>query len=414
MTTPEPAKSAGSGQTAGGQPGGAAQSPIKIGELLVRSGLVSQENLNSSVSIAAKMNMPLGRILATHGYLPEELLVKSLEIVERIRSGQMSVEHGLSIVRAFRDDSQFEQVADSKQQDIQLVGKNQAIVDVLRKIGAITDRQKEHARQVSEETALPGGWVLVGQGLITPALLNAAIVCQRAIEKDSLPEERALAFLRYARLNQLSFQRVLEDENISVPSMELDLTVFHLLVDAGLLSISELLACRELAAILSVDLEQILWNVGVLDRAGYDSLKEVLAQLEQGLPAEEALKTIRSLKNGRPPGGSAQEVDSEVEGSRVLEMLNATGVLSQEDLDQSAAKAYEQSRPLLDVLLTEKLIEQNLVGGLLECQRLLDEGGITKTQALILVGYCAEENRTISVALNEFGWAGSRLIEAGR
>jgi hypothetical protein len=103
-----------------------------------------------------------------------------------------------------------------------------------------------------------------------------------------------------------------------------------------------------------------------------------------------------------------------MEGSRVLEMLNAARALSQEELDQAAAKAYEQSRPLLDVLLTEKLIEQNLVSGLLECQRLLDEGGITRTQALILVGYCAEENRDITAVLNEFGWAGSRLIEAGR
>src|SRR5271168_3488109 len=97
--------------------------PIRIGELLVLSGLVTQENLEGAVSLSAKLKMPLGRILSMHGHLDEELLVKSLEMLERIRSQQTTLEHGLSILRTLRDDHTFVHVDEKTNTDMQLVNK---------------------------------------------------------------------------------------------------------------------------------------------------------------------------------------------------------------------------------------------------------------------------------------------------
>jgi hypothetical protein len=401
MNSPEQVNPTGAGQEANLGP-----TPIRIGELLVLSGLVTQENLDGAVTLSAKMKMPLGRILSMHGHLTEELLVKSLEILERIRAQQMTLEHGLSILRALNDDHTFVHVDEKSTQDMQLANKKQPILEAFKKIGAVSEKQKELARRLSEETGLPGGWVLLGQGLITAPLLNAAIVCQKTIENHYLTEEKALALLRVARMNQMPFQKVLEQEGIDIPPLQLDLIKFHLFLDAGLVNSSEMLACQELASILHQDMEQLLWHIGLLDKNAYESLREICTQIEEGMPAEEAYEAIRALKHAHG--------ETEGSGSEALELLKDSRVVSEEDLDVVAEKAYQQRQPLLKALQAENLIEENVVNALTECQKLLDEHCITIDQAKILIAYCADTKRDVTVALNEFGWRGSRLISAGR
>jgi len=380
--------------------------PIRIGELLVLSGLVTQENLEGAVSLSAKLKMPLGRILSMHGHLDEELLVKSLEMLERIRSQQTTLEHGLSILRTLRDDHTFVHVDEKTNTDMQLVNKRQPILDALKKIGAVSEKQKECARQLSEETGLPGGWVLLGQGLITAPLLNAAIVCQRTIENRYLTEEKAMALLRVARMNQLPFQKVLEQEGIDIPPLQTELIKCHLFLDTGLVNSSEMLACQELASILHLDMEQLFWHVGLLEKDAYESLRGICAQIGEGLAPEEAYEAIRALTH---PHGEAEST-----GSETLELLKDSRVLSEQDLNAAAEKAYQQRQPLLKLLLAENLITENVVNALNECQSLLNEHCITVNQARILVAYCADTKRDVTSALNEFGWRGSRLISAGR
>jgi hypothetical protein len=380
--------------------------PIRIGELLVLSGLVTQENLDSSISLSSKLKMPLGRILSMHGHLTEDLLVKSLEVLERIRSQQMTLEHGLSILRTLHDNHTFVQVDEKSNLDMQLVNKKQPVLEILKKIGAVSEKQKESARKLSEETGLPGGWVLLGQGLITAPLLNAAIVSQRTIENRYLTEEKGLALLRVARMNQMSFQQVLEQENIEIPPLQSELIKAHLFLDAGLVNSSELLASQELASILHMDMEQLMWHVGLLSKESYESLRGISQQISEGLAAEDAFEAIHSLTH---PHG-----ESETTGSEALELLKDARIVSEDDLNAAVEKAYQQRQPLLKALMAENLIDENLASALNECQKLLEEHSISMDQAKILVSYCADTKKDITSALNEFGWRGSRLISAGR
>jgi len=387
---------------------------IKLSDLLVLTGLISEENLESSLSLSSKMKMPLERILTMHAHLSEPFVRKAVAILEHIKSEQMSLEQGAQVLRAFNHDQELASEEEQKQLSLHWSHKNQPILELLKKVGAITDKQQEFAQQMSASTTLPGGWILFGQGAVTDSLLTATIFCQRTIDHKSFSQEQALSYLRLARLNQLSYQEVLQREGINLLPLQLAILRGQLLLDAGIANDFELLACRELACLLHLEIEQLLWHFGHLERQGYESLIQLYDQMMQGLSTEQALAVMRTLKPGyrdTSSSGDNQPVNGDSGQSDTLDLLRDSGALSKRELIVAAEKAFVSRKPLLRVLLEDNLISDGLVTDVLECQRFLNERLITRQQALILVAYCAETESRIAIALQDFGWHGSRLMQ---
>src|SRR5262249_33086896 len=152
------------------------------------------------------------------------------------------------------------------------------------------------ALEVSLETALPAGWVLLGQRIISADLLEAAIIAYWTHAHRLLSEEECLSFLRISRIQQIPFEAVLAQENVSVPPVVLELLQCHLLIDSGLITSNELLANREFALIQGVEVEQVLLDFGLLDQQAYEAFGKVYVEITNGTPYEDALVYIRCLK----------------------------------------------------------------------------------------------------------------------
>lgn len=64
---------------------------IRIGELLIRAGFVTKEDLDEALEIAKHSGQLIGRVLTMSGFLSEQRLKSTLRAQEHLRQGEISL-----------------------------------------------------------------------------------------------------------------------------------------------------------------------------------------------------------------------------------------------------------------------------------------------------------------------------------
>lgn len=68
---------------------------IRIGELLIRAGFVTPEDLDEALEIAKQSGQLIGRVLIMSGFLTEQRLRSALRAQEHLRQGEISLSTAL-------------------------------------------------------------------------------------------------------------------------------------------------------------------------------------------------------------------------------------------------------------------------------------------------------------------------------
>lgn len=75
------------------------KSSIRIGELLVQAELMQAETMEAAATLAARMRVPLGRILSMEGHISENILQAGLELQSRIADKLIEVDVGVKALQ---------------------------------------------------------------------------------------------------------------------------------------------------------------------------------------------------------------------------------------------------------------------------------------------------------------------------
>ena len=82
---------------------------IRIGELLIRAGFITKEDLNEALEIAKHSGQLIGRVLTISGFLTEQRLKATLRAQEHLRSGHITIDTALrALAVADKDNSPFD------------------------------------------------------------------------------------------------------------------------------------------------------------------------------------------------------------------------------------------------------------------------------------------------------------------
>src|ERR1700737_3016551 len=74
--------------------------PIKIGELLMRSGAITEGKLNQRLDLARQLGLPLGQVLMQSGDLQKEQLHNCIHVQSLVLEGLITLETGVQVIRA--------------------------------------------------------------------------------------------------------------------------------------------------------------------------------------------------------------------------------------------------------------------------------------------------------------------------
>ncbi|HEY9772963.1 MAG TPA: hypothetical protein V6C81_04075 [Planktothrix sp.] len=72
---------------------------ILLGELMMKSSLVTKQDLDEALQIGKETGMRVGRVLIVSGYLTDEHLNAALEVQTLLKEGQLTLDEGVDALR---------------------------------------------------------------------------------------------------------------------------------------------------------------------------------------------------------------------------------------------------------------------------------------------------------------------------
>lgn len=167
--------------------------PLKIGELLVKSGVLTSEQLENRLELARVIGQPLGQILLESGDLTKYELVCAIQIQSMILDGVLPVESGVASLKAIcRDERDFKEACDASAS----AAPTCRLGELLLGAQIVSPSQLIDAISAGFQTSMPLGQTLVHARVVRPDLVAAALSLQRKIRAGQLSRDDAMQELR--------------------------------------------------------------------------------------------------------------------------------------------------------------------------------------------------------------------------
>lgn len=170
-----------------------------IGDLLVRSGLISSADLTEAVQVMRRLQMPIGRVLTMSGNVTQEVFQTALEAQSLIRDGVVPLDVGIEALTAAATGGVSIQEALKKHDRApQFSPTTNRLGELLVDAGIITKAQLDTALRVSLESGMPLGGTLVTQGVLHATLLPTVLRAQEQIRDGAVTRSDAVSELKAA------------------------------------------------------------------------------------------------------------------------------------------------------------------------------------------------------------------------
>lgn len=394
-----------------------AEIAMRLGDLLIRSNVVTVDQLEDAVALSQKMNLSLDRTLGMHGHLNADGMQAAVQLQEMIDHKQISLDSAVKVLELVALQSMdFNTALRKLAPGIEKAqGKlTNKLGETMRMAGVVSPRDLDVALRQSLNTGLPLGLVLIGMGAISNQNLHSTLLAHRLARDGILHKEVAIQALRYARLQNLSLKQALEEQNIH--SIKLHFGVGELFVLAGFMTEGQLLSAQELELVEDRPIEKVLEECGYGTALTIEASLRLLDMVKKGTLFEDeaavVFKRIRHLKTHAEMNEIFNNLGDNVEPSKVelADLLTMTGLVSEEEIASATSLAESNRAPLMHTLQQVGVLDVPTVAAVKDCKNALDAGIISTEQAVIAVAYANENQTTLEETLKRFGWAPSVLM----
>lgn len=172
---------------------------VKIGELLVEVGVVTNGDLQEAIQIAKRMSLPIGRVIVMSGVITEGNLQFALEAQSLIKDGLLEMDTACQALKNAYTNGKTLQEALS---ELRWAPKKDAVSNKLGEIlvdsNMVSQAQLDQALQSSFETGMPLGGTLVLQGVLSAQLLPMVLNAQEQIRDGRITRGEAIENLKAA------------------------------------------------------------------------------------------------------------------------------------------------------------------------------------------------------------------------
>lgn len=391
-------------------------SDLRIGELLIKSGMLSAEELSEAMQTAESTGLPVGRVMIMAGYLSESDFQSAVQAQSLVRDQVISLDVGVNALKLVNQqgiefavalkESGFEQ-----QEDPQHGNK---LGDLLREAGIVPEAKIEATMATSQSTGLPLGRLLISLALISEEMLATALNAQTFIRAETISREDAIAGLKVAYERRRALESDLKEQGYFRAPRKNIIRLGELLRKSDLLTSAdvdevclEVLTARKPAG-------EILVDRGLLSPALLDHSLQVQEMLaNETISIEQAANTLKwlhttgcdDLQQGLSLFDlSREEIKSPV---RYIDVLKVAGLIapseSRTDNGDSAPSA-DDAHTTAATLLEDEMLDERLYFGSLRCYYLIATGWLSMQQGIIALNYFHHKTCSFDEVLHELKW----------
>jgi hypothetical protein len=238
----------------------------KLGELLVQSEIITQEELDESLRRADQSGLPLGRILALTKKINDSLLCSCLNAQILLRDSKISREQAvLGLKAAHTRQTSIEDVL-ADRGDYKPVPKTKIKLGEMFVLAGILN---EESIMEAIETGLiknePVGQVLVNKESVTMSLLDAALKLQEMVDNGKLTPLNTAEVLRQVHAKNIPLSQAVTELGLQKTTSEASVGLGELLKQAGLITEEDIREAFRASMQNSSLLGKILTITGYLD-----------------------------------------------------------------------------------------------------------------------------------------------------
>lgn len=195
---------------------------IRLGELLILAGLLTESDMMNAVEMSLTQGVPVGAVLMQLGLITTEQLRLALTLQESISAGAIDVqsatdtliiEGGNSYVEKLTEvvpDITFKRSRLTEQLDAPKI----RIGDLLKQCGFVLEEEIQHSMELARDYPSVLGRMLVVNGYIDESTLLAALRCQFMVRNKLITVQQGIEAMRYAKQSKLSFDDALDELGI--------------------------------------------------------------------------------------------------------------------------------------------------------------------------------------------------------
>jgi len=185
---------------------------VKLGELLVLSGLVNEGDLMTALEMGLIREVPIGQMLVEGGFISKRILDTALKLQEIVSSHSLSALKAAEALREVatrhvslaRAISELDLSASESRERVRLG-------EMLKAAGIVSDTEiKKALRDARRNSALLGKILLV-TGAIDDQTLHATLRSLVLLRDEKINMEQAIFALNHARKNQITFDEALAE-----------------------------------------------------------------------------------------------------------------------------------------------------------------------------------------------------------
>lgn len=275
---------------------------IKVGELLVKAGVITDDELKAAVETARRDNLHLGLAMVKNGCLTQEELRAAIDAQAALKDKQCDARTGFRALRtAVKTKNTFEISLSEVQRTASDGGPTNKLGGMLLEAGIINWEQFQSALKESLSSGLPLGRCLVLNGSINASVLELALELQIRVRDEITKRKEAVEILKgdieKSRVQILEEQGTVQTKDAKKHTVR----VGDLLIKSGAVEHHQVLEAQESAVANGQRIGQALLSRGLIQHATLEAALAVQQMIDNSFITEEqaslCLTRVHSLRS---------------------------------------------------------------------------------------------------------------------
>ena len=385
-------------------------SAIKLGELLVEAGALSDEDLLSATSTAGETGLPIGRVLIMSGYITDKELASAIQAQSMIKDEQVERTLAVKALKVVtKTEINFEEALRKEGWTKLKAASTAKLGELLKQSEVVSQDQLDEALKTSQETGLPLGRILVLTQAISNEMLSAALTAQILVRDKKVSIDQALEGLRSSLNRRVSLEVSLSDHGFYKPPSRHSVKLGELFVLSGLVTESDLMGALEIGLTREMAIGQVLVECGYVTSDVLNSALKFQEMVLNGtLTAIQAAESLRQVatRNISMAQAVAELESTKEEGTSVnlADFLKVAGLVTEEDITKAIETSARNSALIGKILLVSGFINEQTLHAAMRALFLMRDDFIKMEQAVVALNHCQKNQVSFDEALDELGW----------
>lgn len=386
-------------------------SPIKIGELLVKAGTVTKKDLDDATITAGETGLPIGRVLIMAGFITDPMLQAAVQAQSLIKDDQVELQIALKALKAVSTiETSFEEALLNEGWKRKKNKPTAKLGELLQKAEIISEVQLDEALKTAQETGLPLGRILVLTQCVSGETLSAALTAQILVRDKKVSLDQAMKGLRSSHDRRVSLEVSLTDQGFYKPPSRQSVKLGELFVLSGLVTEVDLMGALEIGLTREMAIGQVLVECGYVSGDVLSTALKFQEMVSNGtltaIQAADALRQVATRQMSMAQAVAELETPRKTTGEMVnlADFLKAARVVTEDDIKKAIETSARNSALIGKILLVSGFLNEQTLHAAMRALFLMREGFLQMEQAVLALNHCQNHQVSFDDALDELGW----------